>query len=54
MYGIFFHRKRYCQKFLLLLIFFVRYVMMILGMLVDQSHFIMMCYLVTSDPLIQH
>ena len=54
LYGTFFHRQRKYQKFLFLLDFFVHYVMMILGMLVDQSHFIMMCYLVTSDPLIQH
>ncbi|RGC37187.1 hypothetical protein DW816_11155, partial [Faecalibacterium prausnitzii] len=50
----FLSRKRNCQKFLFLLDFFVHYVMMILRMLVDQSYSIMTCYLVTSDPLIQH
>ncbi|MBD9045467.1 MAG: hypothetical protein EGR29_01585 [Faecalibacterium prausnitzii] len=54
LHGTFFHWQRKCQKLLFLLDFFVHYVMMILRMLVDQSHSIMMCYLVTSDPLIQH
>ena len=42
--GIFFHWQRNCQKFLFLLDFFVRYVMMILGMLVDRFHSIMTYY----------
>ena len=51
---LFFTGKEIAKSFYFFLDFFVHYVMMILGMLVDQSHFIMMCYLVTSDPLIQH
>ena len=43
--------KEITKSFYFCLILFVHYVMMILRMLVDQSHSIMMCYLVTSDPL---